>query len=130
MALTTDQTTSLRRHAGYGSLGQGLPSTYTGYRFFTEFGLLEFRLINFSASELTVAANFATQLDALEAAIYGAGANLDTDSASVWKHNKNEIADRETLYLSFRRKLCDFLGIPLGPFAVGSTGQNSYTVMV
>jgi hypothetical protein len=129
MTLTADQATALRRHAGYGLLGNSLPSTYTGYRFFTEFGLLEFRLNNFSASELTVALRFQTQLDALELAIFGAGDNLDTAAASVWTHNKNELSDREALYLSFRKKLCDFLAIPLGPYAVGS-GASSYSVPV
>jgi hypothetical protein len=50
----------------------------------------------------------------LEPAIISAGANLDTDQAAVWKHNKNEVQDRDNLYMITRRKLAFFLGIPAG----------------
>lgn len=50
----------------------------------------------------------------LEPAIISAGQNLDTDRAAVWFHNKNEVQDRDNLYMITRRKLCFWLGIPAG----------------
>ena len=45
----------------------------------------------------------------------GAGANLDTDQAAVWKHNRDEVAHREGLLALHRRRLAQALGVPPGP---------------
>ena len=44
----------------------------------------------------------------------GASANLDTDQAAVWTHNKDEVADRNNLYYLKRRELCAYIGVRPG----------------
>lgn len=114
MAFTDAEKTDIRRFCGYPAYGAGA-SGFQSWRFFQAYGTLEFRLNNLATAEEAVVRSYLTTLGTLEAAIPAAGANLDTDEAAVWKHNKNEVADREGLFASWRRKLCDFLGMPPGP---------------
>lgn len=108
-----------RRFCGYPAYGAGA-SGMQSWRFFTAYGMLEFRLANLSDDEINVVRNYLGQLGTLEAAIIGAAANLDTDKAAVWTRNSGEVADRESLFTSWRARLCGFLGVPLGPALVSS----------
>lgn len=112
MALTDAQKVKVRYHLGYPVFG-GQPVQAFGYRYFMHYGTLEFRMNNLTSDEETKVADMLTSLDALEAAIDTAGDNMDTDVASVWERNKNELADRERLYLTKRRRLSRFFGVPL-----------------
>jgi hypothetical protein len=80
-------------------------------------------MTNARPEELQVMRNFLANLYTLEQAIPGAGANLDTDSAAVWVHNRREVRDRAELYAYQRRQLCGFMGIPPGP-ALGAGGVS------
>jgi hypothetical protein len=115
MAFTDAQLTDIRRFCGYPAYGvQPLPAS--GYRFMTAYGVLEYKMQNLSVAEQAiVTGTYLTNLATLETAIVGTGANLDTDSAAVWTHNRYEQRDREALFASWRVKLCQFLGIPPGP---------------
>ena len=66
-------------------------------------------------TELTVIRGYLSQLNALETALLGAGTNLDTDQAAVWRRNRSELGDRDALFTSWRIRLCGFLGVPPGP---------------
>jgi hypothetical protein len=124
MSFTDAQLTDIRRFCGYPAYGSQATAN-EGYRFMTAYGALEYKMQNLSANEQTVVINiYLTNLYTLETAIVGTGANLDTDSASVWKHNKNEQADREKLFASWRGKLCDFMGVPPGPGLQGASGMR------
>jgi hypothetical protein len=85
------------------------------WRFFQAYGLLEFRLTNLSASEIAIARRYLGTLTSLEAAVPAASDNLDTDQASMWIRNKNELSDRLRLFDGWRRRLCGFFGIAAGP---------------
>jgi hypothetical protein len=74
----------------------------------------------------TSLANLAT----LETAIVGAAANLDTDVAAVWTHNKREVADRESLFASWRGRLCAFMGIPPGPDMVNGSSGGQMRIVI
>ena len=113
-SLTDAQLVDCRRFCGFPLFG-GQPVQAFGYRFFQWYGTLEFRMNNMDPAETVVLTNYLTQLNLLETAIYGTSANLDTDVAAVWTHNKNEQRDREALFDSQRRRLCAFFGIPPGP---------------
>jgi hypothetical protein len=104
----------IRRFCGYPTYGQGAAG-FQGWRYFTEYGLLEFRMNNLAPAELQNVRYLITQLYTLESAVWGASANLDTDQAAVWKHNKQEVADRERLLRLHRGRLCAFMGVPPGP---------------
>ena len=110
--------TDARRFCGYPAYGAGA-SGFQSWRFFTVYGTLEYRLANLSSSELVVIRGYLAQLNTLEAALLGASANLDTDQAAVWRHNRTELGDRDALFTSWRIRLCGFLGIPPGP-AIGA----------
>lgn len=121
MAFTTAERVDIRRYAGYPAYG-GTPSSFQSYRFFAAYGTLEYRMSNLLAEEETVIrTTFLANLATLESAIPAAGANLDTDAAAVWTHNKNEVKDRSALFNKWRRDLCAFLGVPPGP-ALGDGG--------
>jgi hypothetical protein len=85
-----------------------------GWRFFTAYGALEYRMNNLSPAEINVALNYVTILTQLESAVPLASENLDSDGAAGWQHNRFEVADRLRLLDSWRRRLCAFLGIPPG----------------
>ena len=114
MALLDTQLVDCRRFCGYEAYGaQVTPAS--GYRFFVAYGVLEYRMANLTTNEAAVVTTMLTNLNTLEAAIVGAGSNLDTDAAGPWKHNKNEVADRVRLYRFQRLQLCNFMGVPAGP---------------
>jgi hypothetical protein len=61
--------------------------------------------------------------------LYASRTNLDTEAASVWKHNKSEVADRQGLYTICRRALCvDVLGLPPGPALGTDSGSKRMVV--
>ena len=116
MAFTTREKVDIRRFCGYGLYGTGTPSPASGYRFSTQYGVLEYKMNTLGVEEeAVVRATYLANLRVLETAIIGASANLDTESAAVWKRNKNEVKDRRELFNDWRRNLCGFFGITTGP---------------
>jgi len=114
MAFTSAQAADIRRYCGYPAYGAG-PAGFQGWRFFTAYGLLEFRISNLSPDEETVVTNYLATLGQLEAAVTEAGSRLDTAQASVWTRNPAEVRERTALFDDWRRRLCGFLGLPPGP---------------
>ena len=127
-AFTDQQLVDIRRFCGYPALGDGnvvFPYPWIMKQYLA----LEYRLQHISTDEGSVVVNtYLTNLYTLETAIVGAGANLDTDQAAVWKHNKNEVRDRMALFDSWRRRLCQFLGVPPGPEMAASSGSIALVV--
>lgn len=128
MAFSNQERVDIRRFCGYGMFG-GIASPAFAYRYFTQYGTLEFKLTNPAPEEETTlratyltgmgsttnAASTGVCLYTLEQALYGTTNNLDTDKAAVWTHNRNEQRDRERLYNRMRIELCNFLGVEPGP---------------
>lgn len=110
---TDQQKTDLRRFCGYPAYGSSLGGS-AGWRFFTAYGALEYKLNNLSPSEVQIALNYLAVLYVLEGAVPAASENLDSDAAATWRHNQNEVADRLKLFDGWRRRLCAFLGVPPG----------------
>ncbi len=96
-------------YGGQGSVG------FVGWRFFQAYGLLEYRMNNLSAYEAQEVRGRVTEIMVLDAAVPGAGSNLDTDAASVWTHNKQEVRDRQQLLELRCKRLCQAVGVPPGP---------------
>lgn len=121
MSLTNQERVDVRRFCGYGAFG-GISSPAFGWRFFTAYGTLEFKISNLAAEEeatlRSIYLTSTTSLYVLESSLYATSANLDTDVAAVWTHNKNEQKDREKLFNRMRVDLCDFLGVDRGPALV------------
>lgn len=120
MALTDAQMTDTRRFMGYGLYGTTAPLTDDQDTVYLRFGMvvmsLHRRLTSLTAAEEAVLVNtYLANLTTLETGIVGAAANLDTDVAAVWTRNRTEVADRASLFDSWRRRLCGFLGVPPGP---------------
>jgi hypothetical protein len=130
MAFTEAEKTDVRRFCGYGAYGGGQPLPASGYRFSTQYGVLEYKLNILSISEeAVVRTTFLANLTTLEndiVGIAGVRTNLDTDQAAVWSHNKNEYRDRKSLLNGIRREFCSFLGIQPGP----GLGAGGLTVLV
>ena len=114
MAFTPAQATHIRRFCGYPAYGAG-PAGFQGWRFFTAYGLLEFRINNLSSDEENVVSNYLVQLNVLEGAVTESGERLDTAQASIWTRNPAELRERIALFDTWRRRLCGFLGLPPGP---------------
>jgi hypothetical protein len=120
--LTDAEKVDVRRFCGYPAYGAA-PSGVQSWRYFQIYGLLEFRLSNLSASELTIARRYLGNLTTLEMAVPAASDNLDTDQASMWTRNKAELADRIRLLDEWRRRLCGFLGVTPGPALSNGTAS-------
>lgn len=125
MSLTNQEKVDTRRFCGYGAFG-GIASPAFGARFFRAYGTLEFKLGNLAAEEEStlrlIYLASVNSLFVLEAALYATSANLDTDVAAVWTHNKNEQRDRERLFNRMRCNLCAFLGVEQGPDLSNAVG--------
>jgi hypothetical protein len=126
-SFSDDEKAQIRRFCGYPAYGAGA-SGFQGWRFFQAYGTLEYRMNNMAPAETQVIRQYLATLYTLEAAIPGAGANLDTDKAAIWTHNKDEVSDRTALFNQWCRRLCGFIGVPPGP-ALGA-GGNSVSLVV
>ncbi|PWC54385.1 hypothetical protein TSA6c_00535 [Azospirillum sp. TSA6c] len=122
MAFSDAEKTDIRRYCGYPVYGQS-PDQFVGYRFFTAYGNLEYKMQHLQATEeAVVRSTYLANLATLETAVVGSSDNLDTAEAGPWKWNSNEIRDRTALLDQWRRKLCGFLGVPPGPELGNSSG--------
>ena len=110
----------IRRFCGYPAYGAA-PTGMQSFRYFQVYGMLEFRLGNLSGSEIAIARRYLGTLTSLELAVPAASDNLDTDQASVWTRNKDELTDRFRLLDEWRRRLCGFLGTAPGPALASGT---------
>lgn len=123
MAFIESEKVDIRRFCGYSAYGSS-STGFSGWRYLTAYGTLEFKMNNLaSEEEAVIRTTYLPALQTLELAIPGTGDNLDTDQAAVWYHNKNELRDRERLFDSWRRRLCGFLGLPPGN-ALGDGGLS------
>lgn len=114
-AFTSAQLVDIRRFCGYPAYGDGAV-VFPAPWIMRQYLALEYRLNHMSSDEgAVVVTTYLTNLYALETAIPTASDNLDTDQAAVWVHNKNEVRDRADLLDMWRKRLCDFLGVPQGP---------------
>ena len=125
---TDAQLVDIRRFCGYPAYGDGavvFPFPWVMRQYLA----LEYRLQHLGQSEGAVVVDtYLANLTALESAIPAASANLDTDAAAVWTHNKDERKDREALFDSWRRRLCRFLGVPPGPDFGGASCSAALVV--
>lgn len=112
--LTDQQKVDVRRYCGFPVFGNGIsasPPSF-GYRYYTQYLILEYRMNNLSTDEeITLESDYLSILNTLEAAIPTASDNLDTDRAAVWYHNKEEVEDRYNLYRLWCRRLIEFMGV-------------------
>jgi hypothetical protein len=119
MALTDGERTDVRRYCGYPVWSGGVIEVFGAIAYQTT-GTLEFRMNNLTDSEEAVLRRYLGTLTVLEVAVPRAGENLDTDQAAVWTRNRTEPEDRLRLLDSWRRRLCQFLGVPPGPGLISS----------
>lgn len=125
--LTAQQLSDVRRYAGYPMLGDTTADDSRDFAYGWvspgTWQTLQHRLTTLRAEEETTLVDvYLTNLATLEAAIPAAAANLDTDSAAVWVHNKTEVAERMSLFDNWRRRMCAFIGIAPGP-SLGNGGS-------
>jgi hypothetical protein len=115
MALTEDQKIKVRYYCGYGVIGaQALPAN--GYRFFTEYGDMEYKMNNLQPGEEDqVITYYLPNLEQLKSDIPAIRANLDTKQAAVWIWNDKEFPNRRSLFNYVRNELVNFLGLEPGP---------------
>lgn len=110
--LTATEKTDTRRFAGY-PVTAALVSQEYGVQ--GDSATLDLILAALSDDQITTLRNvYLTPLRTLEADLFAVRANLDTAQAAVWYHNANELADREALFASLRRRMTFYLGIPAG----------------
>lgn len=111
--LTEQQKVDVRRHAGYslyGSTSASPPSI--SYRYNPHYLNLEYMMNNMApAEEETLITVYVSKCNSLECAITKSSDNLDTSSAAVWVHNKNEVEDRWKLYKLWCNRLIEFMGL-------------------
>jgi len=113
----------IRRYCGYPAFGTGVV-IFPFPWWFKYYQALEVRILNLTQDESAVVQQYLTDLRTLEAAIPAAGANLDTDQAAVWAHNKDELRDRSRLFDDWRLRFCGFLGLPPGPDLADRVGSG------
>jgi hypothetical protein len=135
MALTDSNKVQIRRHLGYGPLGNtDSGGSMMGYRFFVHHGLLEYRLNHLTSTEEAVltGANssnpsfvdlstevtlygFLPILNFLEGKIGESSDNLDIEKAGEYTARKDEVDVRIKLYSVWVQKLAQYLWLPIAP---------------
>jgi hypothetical protein len=120
MPFTENEKTDIRRFCGYPAYGAA-PAGMQSWRFYQNYGLLEFRMNNLSDSEVVVVRRQLATLAALEIAVPRSSENLEPDQAAVWSRNRDEVRDRMRLLTDWCRRLCGFLGVPPGPSLIGGS---------
>ncbi len=124
MALTSAQLVAVREYIGYAVTGDSMVAGYRELVFsnVSYLGLsIETRLANLSSDEENRLTTFyLPNLAAREQEIQEAACNLDTDTAAVWKHNRDEVEDRKALFNDLRLRLCKFLGFAPGEDLISS----------
>ena len=110
---TDAERTDIRRFCGYPAYGAGVAGNM-GWRFYTAYGALEYRMTNLQPAEEAVVRQQLGTLRILECAVPAASETLDTERASVWTRNADEISERLRLLDEWRVRLCGFLGVPPG----------------
>ena len=112
--LTEQQKVDVRRHCGFPVYGNGVgasPPSF-GYRYYTQYLILEYRLDNLDPDEETTLINdYILNCNLSHAAIQTSSFNLSTDRAAVWWHNKREVKDRFELYKLQCQLMIQFLGL-------------------
>lgn len=112
--LTEQQKVDVRRHCGFPVYGNGVgasPPSF-GYRYYTQYLILEYRLNNLDPiEETTLIDQYISNCNSAYTAIQTASNNLDTDRAAVWWHNKQEVKDRFDLYKLQCQLMIQFLGL-------------------
>jgi hypothetical protein len=119
--LTAQQMADIRRFAGYPMLGDTVADDSRDFAYgWVSPGVwqtMQHRLTNMRPEEESILiTTYLTPLYSLETAVVGAGDNLDTDQAAVWTRNKTEVSDRTKLFDGWRRRMCQFIGVPPGPY--------------
>ena len=138
--LTDEHKVEIRRHLNYGVYGEHPENS--GYRFFTHFGQLEWRMNNLSPEEErillgseipdrpvfpkfvvpggcqsdgneTIIQGFLPIIQWLESQMPGVSDNLDTLQAGEWKPRQNELPARAQLYNYWVRRMAAFLYLPV-----------------
>ena len=127
MALTDAERIDVRRYCGYAMFGNS-SSGYQGYRFFTAYGTMEYRMTNATDNEIIQIRNLLAKISTADDAIVSSADNMDTDSAAVWVHNKNEVRERIEFFDYWRDRLCRFFGIPHGPDFGDSSNTRAIVV--
>jgi len=127
--LTDQQLADTRRFAGYPMLADTVADDSRDFAYgFVSPGVwqtLNHRLNNMRPEEESILVNtYLANLYTLEAQIPASGADLDTKVAAVWERNENQVRDRETLFDSWRRRMCDFIGVQPGP----TLGRGGVTI--
>jgi len=114
---TGAQVAAIRMYCGYGS--------YAAYGYVIAgagMGIIDTQIGSVVETEYANINSILTLLPTLDTAIQTAAQNLDTDEASVWKHNPREIPERRALFDYYRRRLCELLNVQPGP-ALGGNGM-------
>jgi len=110
MPFTDAEKTDIRRFVGYGVFGN-TPEYPFSTRYFTFSGDLEYKMNRLQPTEEVVVRAMLVDCKTAEDAIIGTSDNLDTARAAVWYHNKNELRDRDRLFIYMCKKLADFLTV-------------------
>jgi hypothetical protein len=123
--LLDSEKVDVRRFCGFPAIGASAPGPAL-FGFSQSYLTLENRLASLSVAELVIIRRYLNSLTSLELAIPAASENLDTDEASMWSRNRKEVDDRLRLFDEWRRRLCGFLGIKVGP----ALSNSSFSLIV
>ena len=126
--LSDAEKADVRRFCGYPTYGGASNAGFQNWRFYEQFGLLEFRMNNLAAAEYQNVRYRLSLLYPIETAIAAAYTTLNVDQAAAFKRNANEIAAREGHFANECRKLCQVVGVVPGPNLSVSGGQMAVVV--
>ena len=118
---TDTEKADIRRFCGYPTYGGLGGAGFQGWRFYQEYGLLEFRMNNLAPAEYQNVRYLLSVLYPIEAALKGRYQTLNVSAAGPFTRNRNEVRDARADFDENRRDLCAAVGVPPGPL-LGDAG--------
>ena len=112
----------VRRYCGYETYGGEGSAGFQGWRYYQEYGLLEFRMNNLAPAEYANVRFRLSLLTPIEAALAAMYATINVAGAGPFTRNALEYEDRQRHYSGMRRELCAAVGITPGPLLPGARG--------
>lgn len=121
MALTEAQKVDLRRHLGFGMMGDNPTATDVVYGRNVN-PWMEDRMVHLTADEEAFVVDRLSLLNDMEQEYFDSRDNFDTLAAGSFKQNPNEAKQRRSMLVKARKELARFLDAPF----YGEGGMRYY----
>lgn len=118
-AFSDQEKADIRLFCGFETYGGEGDAGFQGWRYYQEYGLLEFRMNNLAPAEYQNVRLMLSYLYPIRTAMAAMYATINVAIAASFTRNSSELVDRQQQYTEMRKQLCGAVGIVPGPLLRG-----------